>query len=182
MYRDQSGEDTMPTSFSYNTGHTIRDGEEGEVLAFIETGCDTCGTFLDEFNRVAQSSHENVRFAVVPFAGSSPAARERARKVECAAVEGVADAALTLGFHVKFDLPADQFAAAIGIRNIPDFSLCVREGRFDYAVDRAASLAHGEGDAATALRVRGPARLENALAQSLAPLGYLPQQTRPPLR
>ena len=168
----------VPTDMAFVTGHTLSTGTRAEVLAFFDTGCDTCAVQYAGFRRQALAAPRGVRFAVVPYPGSQSArAQVRANAIECAAVEERDRIAMQLIWEEQ-ELPNDlhSFAGRIGQRNVADFVSCVEEQRFRFMVQRNTRLAldeRREGGVA----VRGPEQLRRALLARLRGLNAQPSQT-----
>jgi hypothetical protein len=165
----------VPTDMAFVTGHTLRTGTRAEVLAFFDTGCDTCAALYAGFRREAVAAPRGVRFAVVPYPGSpSVRAQVRALAIECAAIEERDRIAMQLIYEEQellHDLHA--FAARIGQRNAADFVSCVEEERFRFLVRRNTRLAADERRAGV-FALRGPEQIRLALRARLDALNARP--------
>lgn len=167
----------VPTSMAFVTGHTLSTGTRAEVLAFFDTGCDTCAALYAGFQREARAAPDGVRFAVVPYPGGPSArAQVRAHAIECAAVEERESLAMRLIYEEqepRHDLQA--FATRIGQRNVADFVSCVEEERFRFAVQRNIGLAADERREGGVV-VRGPEQIRRALRPRLVALNARPSE------
>jgi hypothetical protein len=167
----------VPTDIAFLTGHTLATGTRAEVLAFFDTGCDTCAALYAGFRREALAEPRGMRFAVVPYPGSPSArAQVRAHAIECAAVEERASLAMQVIYEEQellHDLQA--FAARIGQRNVADFVSCVEEERFRFVVQRNTRLAADERREGR-FEVRGPEQIRRALRPRLEALNARPSE------